>query len=112
MKYSCFNQESGLYRVFEDEARIPINGDLPVPALGPELNGIGVPSLDAARPLPAGARYLQDSWVPVGMVVSCGRPAGGLGSFTLPTGPAAWGIFLGAAAAGLLLVRAAMRRAA
>lgn len=78
MKYSCFNQASGLYHVFEDGLQVPINGDLPVPALGADVNGIGVPSIEAGRPLPSGAKPIGTSWHPIGVIVGC-RGAG-LGS--------------------------------
>lgn len=85
MKYSCFNQASGVYHVFEDSAQIPINGDLPVPALGSDVNGIGVPSIEAGRPLPSGARPVGTSWHPVGMIVSCHKSISGLGADASPS---------------------------
>ncbi len=77
MRYSCFDQGTGLYRVFEDASAIPINGDLPIPSLSGVVNGIGVPSVDAARSLPGGARYIGTNWNPIGMIVNCGGGSSG-----------------------------------
>lgn len=72
MLYSCFNQNTGLYDVYEDQATHPVNGDLPVPKLGNEIQGIGVPALEAGRPLPWGAKHVGTSWNARGIVVNCG----------------------------------------
>ena len=81
MKYSSFDAGSGHYKVYEDASTIPINGDLPVPPLGQELNGIGVPAMDAARFLPSGARYVGDSLAPVGMITRRQQALDGFGDF-------------------------------
>lgn len=73
MNYSCFDPASGLYDYFEDATQIPINADLPVPQLPKAAGKIGVPSIDAGRPLPPGARPVGRGWHARGIVVSCGR---------------------------------------
>lgn len=72
MIYSCFQQDRGLYRYFEDDKAYPINADLPVPKLPRDEGRIGVPSLDAARPMPSGAKPIGEGWHARGMVVQCG----------------------------------------
>lgn len=103
MKYSCFNQDRGLYQVFEDRATVPVNGDLPLPQLGSEVNTIGVPSLEAARPLPAGAVPRGESWSPVGLVVDCRRQ--GLGSLTIGSWSPEWKSVVVGALVGFLVAR-------
>lgn len=71
MKYSCFNDRLRLYEVFEDDRGHPMNGDLPVPMLGPDAGGIGVPATEAGRRLPGDAKRVGTSWHPRGLVVQC-----------------------------------------
>ena len=71
MIYSCFNQQLGLYEYFEDDAAHPTNGDLPIPQLGPDAGRVGVAAIDAARPLPAGARRAGRGTAARGIIVSC-----------------------------------------
>jgi len=73
MMYSCFAPRTGLYDYFESPEATPLNADLPIPRLPAEVNGIGVPSIVAGRPLPAGARIVGRGWHPRGMVAQCGR---------------------------------------
>lgn len=95
MIYSCFDPKAGLYTYYEGPDVYPLNADLPVPSLPPEIAGIGVPSIDAARPLPSGVKPVGKGWHARGMVVSCGRtPLGETPSFG---GVAGWriGVALG-----------------
>lgn len=70
MLYSVFDPQRGLYSYYEGPAHPPINGDLPVPSLPDGIHGIGVPSVDAGRPLPAGAKLVGSGWHAKGIV--CG----------------------------------------
>lgn len=87
MLYSCFNPEVGLYDYFEDDAQRAINADLPVPKLPPIAGKVGVPAIDAGRPLPSGAKPAGKGWHAKGVVVQCGRGSrvvnGGLGDFMI-----------------------------
>ncbi len=83
MRYSCFDQATGTYSVFEDAQALPVNADLPVPRLGAALNGIGVPANEAARPLPPSARFVGASNRPVGVVVACRAAGSGFGALDL-----------------------------
>lgn len=87
MLYSCFDADRGIYRVFADENHRPVNGDLPVPKLPRDSGKVGVPSVDAARPLPYGVRELGESWNARGIVCSCDR-RGALGA--APADPVSW----------------------
>lgn len=81
MIYSCFDQNSGLYRYFEDDKQIPVNGDLPVPTwLKSRATKLGVPALEAGRPLPSDARAMGRGPAARGMIVSCNGGMSGLGS--------------------------------
>lgn len=75
MLYSCFNPNKGLYDVYEDSATHVVNGDLPVPKFDSrsQIGNIGVPSIEAGRPLPSGAKRVGESWTAKGIVVNCGR---------------------------------------
>lgn len=98
MIYSCFDPERGDYRLFEDDRTIPINSDLPVPSFGPDINGIGVPSMEAARPMPPGARSSGRSWHARGIIVNCGS---GLGS--IDWSASSWQPYVVVGGAALLL---------
>lgn len=114
MMYSCFDPKSGLYDYYEGPDTYPINADLPVPNFLPaEIPGIGVPSIDAARPMPSGLTLVGRGWHARGMLINCGRSA--VGDFTLPG--LAMGIALrlatyaAVAAGAYYLVRPLVRRA-
>ena len=79
MIYSCFDQQTGHYRYFEDSRTVPVNGDLPVPTWlkGRVANGIGVPTAEAGRSLPSDARPAGTGTAARGLMVQCG---GGPGS--------------------------------
>ena len=70
MIYSCFDPPLGLYKYFRDDKTQPINSDLPVPKLKSETQA-GYPALDAARPLPSGAKPFGQGWHARGIVVRC-----------------------------------------
>lgn len=77
MRYSCFDDASGVYRVFEDGHRVAVNGDLPIPRAGKEAGRVGIPAIEAGRDLPPQARYVGNSWLASGLVVRCGpQPLG------------------------------------
>jgi hypothetical protein len=87
MIYSCFNASTGLYDYFETPEKKALNADLPVPQLGAPDNKIGIPSIDAGRPLPAGARPVGHGWHARGMVANCKkRGVSGLGEVSLDAG--------------------------
>lgn len=80
MIYSCFDQKSGHYRYFEGPEQIPINGDLPVPNyLKGRATKLGVPALEAGRPLPSHAKPVGTGLQARGMIVSCARPGEAFG---------------------------------
>lgn len=86
MMYSCFDQNSGLYRYFQDDKQIPVNGDLPVPSyLKSRATKLGVPALEAGRPLPANARPVGRGAPARGMVVSCASPPASLSGLDMDT---------------------------
>ena len=78
MRYSRFDERSGLYDVFEDGRQHALNADLPVPQLPAPDQGIGVAARFAGRPLPSRARHIGRSFRPVGVIVPSERP-GALG---------------------------------
>jgi hypothetical protein len=85
MIYSCFDQNSGLYRYFQDNTQIPVNGDLPVPNyLKGRATKLGVPALEAGRPLPPHAKAIGTGLQARGMIVSCGRPGAAFGGTLSP----------------------------
>lgn len=101
MIYSCFDQDSGHYHYFQDDLQIPVNGDLPVPVLPPIAGKIGVPALQAGRPLPAAAKHVGSGQMARGILVECGR-SGSLSGDSTPSGMPPlwkWGVALGLAAA-------------
>jgi len=75
MLYSCFNPASGLYDYFQDGKQLAINADLPVPKLPPMAGKIGVPAINAGRPLPQDAKPAGQGWHAKGLIVQCGRGA-------------------------------------
>ncbi len=74
MLYSCFDDKSGVYRVYADGNDLPFNSDLPVPVLRDEK--VGTPSIKAARLMPSPAAYVGTSWNAKGVVVDCNRRGG------------------------------------
>lgn len=106
MRYSRFDELSGLYDVFEDTKGHPINGDLAVPNLSSQVvRNIGVSGREAGRRLPSNAKLVGRSWHPQGVIVPSVR--GGRGVLSGLSGPTdgAMGLFwigAGAIAGGLM----------
>jgi hypothetical protein len=100
MIYSCFQQAGGVYAYFEVPGEIPLNADLPVPRLPAPTGNIGVPSIEAGRPLPANAKFIGTGWHAKGMIARCdGR---GLGAMP-PLGTTLLGLaIVGGIAAGAM----------
>jgi hypothetical protein len=73
MIYSCFDAKSGFYDYFETDEQIAVNADLPVPSFPAPVNGIGVASIEAARPIPSDARRVGSGWHARGIVANCAR---------------------------------------
>lgn len=73
MFYSCFNQGKGLYDYFQNSLEQPINSDLPIPKLPSSTGRIGVPAIEAGRPLPASAKFAGSGWHARGMIVQCAK---------------------------------------
>jgi hypothetical protein len=87
MIYSCFVPERGTYDYYENSLQMQLNADLPVPRLPPDAGKIGVPAIDAGRPLPSDARKTGEGWHARGMVVNC-RGRSGMSAFgELPNAP-------------------------
>lgn len=83
MLYSCFDAPRGEYKVFEDQEQRPANGDLPVPKLAQLVaGGVGVPAIDAGRPLPSSASYVGHAPNAQGMVVNCDVSMSGFGEIS------------------------------
>jgi hypothetical protein len=102
MIYSCFDQNKGLYDYFQDTEMRPINGDLPIPKFPSSTGRIGVPAIEAGRPLPSGAKPAGSGWHARGMVVNCRAAAGTLGALNLSQSSGK--MVLGGAAVALGLV--------
>jgi hypothetical protein len=86
MIYSIFIPERGEYDYFESQEQMPINADLPVPTLPAIAGEIGVPAIEAGRPLPSGAKPIGRGWHARGIIA---RRTNGFGAFSLnPSG--AW----------------------
>jgi hypothetical protein len=107
MLFSCFDPERGDYQLFEDDGRVAVNSDLPVPSFRSHTK-LGVPAIHAGRPLPAGATPAGRSWNARGIVVDCG--AAPLSAFSgepsATAGPSALelAVFAAGVGAGLYLV--------
>lgn len=99
MIYSCFNARLRQYEVFEDGRGSAINADLPVPAIGLAVNGIGAPAMESGRKLPRDAKRIGLSWHPRGIIVQCNNIAvRGIGAVESPP-PWRWAVGLTLAAA-------------
>ncbi len=88
MLYSCFNPTTGLYAYFETPEGIAVNSDLPTPRLPAVTGKIGVPAIEAGRPMPSGAKPVGQGWHARGIIVQCG--GGGVSGLGLPTADEAW----------------------
>ena len=67
MIYSRWRPDTGGYDYLETSGTQNINDDLPTPEL-PKATKIGVPSIEAGRPVPAGAQKVGEGDVAVGLV--------------------------------------------
>jgi hypothetical protein len=76
--YSCFDPKAGQYDYYEDGTQLAINADLPVPRLPPMAGKVGVPAIDAGRPLPSAAKRVGKGWHARGLIVQCGRGSSAL----------------------------------
>lgn len=100
MIYSQWDPATGLYDYFEtDQAPSGLNDDLPTPPL-PRAHPIGVPSVEAGRPIPDGSVHIGRGELAEGSIAPPGRGPGSLGALALPSwlAPAALGAAVGAAA--------------
>lgn len=67
-RYSRWDPATGGWSYFDAPEPLPnLNDDLPTPSLVP-ASRIGVPSIEAGRPLPPGAVYVGDGDVAQGLV--------------------------------------------
>lgn len=98
MIYSRWRPDTGGYDYFETSERYGLSDDLPVPRLGGG-SAIGVPSVDAGRQIPAGARFIGSGKFAKGVIAPVSR-AGLSGTGDLASN-AAW--VLAALAAAWLL---------
>lgn len=84
MRYSCFDQNTGKYRYFEDDKDHPVNGDYPVPTYPQDAKTpLGVSALLAGRPLPSGARPVGEGTFAEGVICRCDRSESSLGEMSL-----------------------------
>lgn len=101
MIWSEFDERTGLYRYFQTPEEWPVNADLPVPDLPADAGKIGVASIHAGRPLPAGAKRVGQGWHARGLVArprSSGALRGlGDGGAGVPS-VLWWGVVLGVGA--------------
>lgn len=67
MIYSEWKPDTGGFIYYEANEAQNINDDLPAPELR-AASKIGVPSIEAGRPLPSGARVVGEGDVAVGMI--------------------------------------------
>lgn len=65
--YSRWRPDDGGYDYFQSTLRQNINDDLPAPELAPATK-IGVPSIEAGRPVPAGAYPIGSGELAMGLV--------------------------------------------
>lgn len=104
MLYSCFDSKSGLYDYYADKLEIPLNADLPVPSMPSPAGKVGVPAIDAGRPLPGDAKHIGRGWHAKGMIVQCGRGSlGAVGSGGIASALRGLGVAAGVGVAGYYL---------
>jgi hypothetical protein len=66
--YSKWDPSRGGYSYFETAEQVPFAADLPTPRLS-AVGPIGVPSVDAGRPLPSGAHMVGTGPLARGLIV-------------------------------------------
>jgi len=96
--YSQWNPE-GTYDYYETPDRAPLGDDLGVPKLS-SVNGIGVPSTEAGRAIPAGAKYVGSGERAVGVVAP--MDTSHLGELAVQNIPAYVWFFIGATSMAVL----------
>jgi hypothetical protein len=101
MIYSCFDEKRGVYDYYEDDMRVPANGDLPVPSPPSNAGVVGAPARESGRPLPWGAKPIGSGWHARGMVVNCGNA--GLGAIDQTT--KLWLLGLGGVVGGFVIIK-------
>lgn len=114
MIYSRWKPDTGGYEYLEAPGTHNINDDLPAPQLR-AASKIGVPSIEAGRPIPAGARRVGEGDVAVGLVAPVDesrivRRTRSLAGFMGDDPASAW-LWIGGAAAGAALLWYVARRA-
>lgn len=92
--YSRWRPDDGSYDYFVANLVQNINDDLPAPELEPATK-IGVPSIEAGRPIPSGARKAGSGDEAVGLIAPVDgsrivRRSRSLGSFSFQEGPPTW----------------------
>lgn len=95
LTYSQWQPDGG-YDYYEANQVAPLGDDLSVPALQ-VVNGIGVPSVEAGRPIPRGARHIGDGELPIGVIAPMDTSRIGAVSFLADMPP--WLAFMSGAAA-------------
>ncbi len=88
MIHSCFDPKTGLYDYYQSSLQIPYNADLPVPKLPSMAGNVGVPAMEAGRPMPSGAKHIGRGWHARGMISRC--DGGGVSGFGSVDGAVAW----------------------
>jgi hypothetical protein len=94
MIYSRWRPDEGGYDYFAVDLTQNINDDLPAPELE-SATKIGVPSIEAGRPIPAGARKVGSGDEALGLMAPVDanrivRRTRSLGALTLPEGVSPW----------------------
>jgi hypothetical protein len=72
MIYSRWKPDTGGFEYLEVPGSLNINDDLPTPELRPATK-IGVPSIEAGRPVPAGAQVIGEGDAAVGVIAPVDR---------------------------------------
>lgn len=109
MIYSVWKPDTGGYTYLETTGTQNLNDDLPTPDL-PKATKIGVPSIEAGRPVPTGSTFAGSGELPVGLVapvdesriVRRTRSLAGLGSIDAASSPPLLWILAGAAGAAII----------
>lgn len=112
MIYSKWRADRGGYDYFETSGPdIPLGNDIPVPTL-PEGTRIGVASIEAGHPIPAGAKPAGSGALAVGLISPTKRARGllGLGSLAQSFVPGAYLWFASGIVGGWAILKYKKRR--
>lgn len=90
----------GHYDYFQAQQVAPLGDDLPVPRLKP-ASELGVPSVEAGRPIPSGAKYVGQGEEAIGVLAPMDTSRLGYAMSDAPTSRAFW--FVLGAAAGVVV---------